>query len=200
LIVAVCFSLVPSDSLAASIACIIPSPARDLKTGEEIARGTARGRRGSWADLFSASWWARGSDWGQREMAAGPGVARGPALGAPGTTYEERTGYREREPLPPRRDEPGYREREYAYRESPRELERGREREREREREHLAASERERHLAAREHESDPRAKGWMERTGEAMGLTTGPKHEVGTSGVHHDPTAPMTTERQTAVV
>jgi hypothetical protein len=83
--------------LAASLACLVPSPLRDLKTGELIARDTLRGRRGSWADLFTRDFWTRGPDWGGREAALGTGAGLGAGAGA---AYEERrapagTGYRE---------------------------------------------------------------------------------------------------------
>lgn len=116
------------------------------------------------------------------------GAPRGAALGAAGApgTYEERgTGYRGGRDEPLRRDEPGYREREreYMYRESPRERELQRERlERERVEHHRGTT----LSSAMERESDPRAKGWLEKTGEKLGVS-GPEHTT-------------TTERQTTVV
>lgn len=148
-------------NLAAAVTCLVPSPARDLKTGELLARETAcaHGRRGSWADMLRASWWPRGSDWGGREAAAGaPAAGLGSGLGAAGTgpAYERRelpagTAYR---------DEP-----RYGYKESEASRERAeRERlahERERERPYTAsgaATETERERLQRE--SHP-AKSWL---------------------------------------
>jgi len=115
---------------AAIVTMMVPAPARDLKTGEILARRTARGERGSWWDMFTARWWTEGARWG--EAGLGPGAVPGAVPPrAREAEYEKRgvppgTAYREGPPPESYR----YREERGGY---PEERERGRERERERE-------------------------------------------------------------------
>lgn len=107
------------------IACMVPSPLRDLKTGEVIARDTIRGRRGSYADIFTRDFWTRGEGLGAQPSSAGA-AAGGAGLGyeagrtPAGTGYRE-TGYSKEEPRYRYGESAESREREFRERERERE-------------------------------------------------------------------------------